>query len=113
MSLDHREYLRHILAEATYLLNASQDLTYDEFIGDGTLVRAFTRSLEIMGEATKNLPSGIRDAHPEIEWSLMAKMRDRLIHGYFSVDERLVWAAVRDKVPELKRKLEEMLAAGT
>jgi uncharacterized protein with HEPN domain len=41
----------------------------------------------------------------------MARMRDRLIHGYFSVDESLVWAAVREKVPELKRHVEAILSS--
>ncbi|HEV3048765.1 MAG TPA: HepT-like ribonuclease domain-containing protein [Longimicrobium sp.] len=93
-----------------YLLRASRDLTYEDFIGDETLVRAFTRSITIMGEAAKNVSAEIRSAHPEIEWSLMARMRDRLIHGYFSVDERFVWAVVQEKVPDLTRQLEAILA---
>jgi uncharacterized protein with HEPN domain len=113
MSLKPRDYLQHILAEATYLGEASAALTFEDFAGDPTVVRAFARSLEIMGEAAKKLPEEIRSAHPEVEWSLMAKMRDRLIHGYFSVDERFVWAAVREKVPDLKTRLEQMLASGT
>ena len=72
MSLEPREYLRHILAEATYLLSASEGLTYEGFIADETIVRAFTRSLEIIGEAAKKVPAEMRAAHPEIEWSLMA-----------------------------------------
>jgi uncharacterized protein with HEPN domain len=52
----------------------------------------------------------IRSAHPEIEWSLMAHMRDRLIHGYFSVDERYVWTVAQEKVPDLARQLESILA---
>jgi uncharacterized protein with HEPN domain len=110
MSLEPREYLRHILAEANYLLQASRDVTYEEFIGNGTLVRAFSRSIEIMGEAAKSVPADIIAAHPEIEWSGMARMRDRLIHGYFSVDERFVWAVVQEKVPDLKQNLEAILA---
>lgn len=111
MSLGPREYLNHILAEAEYLIQASQDLTYDAYFADPTLRRAFTRSLEIMGEAAKQLPAALRDSHPEVEWSLMARMRDRLIHGYFSVDESLVWGAVREKVPGLKQQIEAILAA--
>jgi uncharacterized protein with HEPN domain len=46
MSLEAREYLRRILAEASYLIRKSGDLTYEQFVADEMLVRAFTRSLE-------------------------------------------------------------------
>jgi uncharacterized protein with HEPN domain len=55
-----------------------------------TLQRAFVRSLEIIGEATKQIPEDFRRAHPGIDWRGMAGMRDRLIHGYFGVDVRCV-----------------------
>lgn len=55
MSFEPRDYLRHILVEVGYLLTQSHDLTYERFAVDDTLRRAFVRSLEILGEAVKNL----------------------------------------------------------
>ncbi len=91
MSFEPRDYLRHILVEVEYLLDQSQRLTYERFAVDETLRRAFVRSLEIIGEAVKNLPDEFRASHPEVEWRPIARMRDRLIHGYFGVDYQLVW----------------------
>ena len=51
MSLSPREYLQHMLAEATYLAEGSVDVERDEFLRDETLKRAFVRSIEIIGEA--------------------------------------------------------------
>ena len=56
MSFEPHDYLRHILVEVEYLLDRSQRLTYERFADDETLRRAFVRSLEIIGEAVKNLP---------------------------------------------------------
>lgn len=56
MSFEPREYLRHILAEADYLVTHSRDLTFETFHSDETLRRAFVRSLEIIGEAAKKVP---------------------------------------------------------
>jgi hypothetical protein len=56
MSFEPREYLRHMLAEAEYLLAHSQDLDGAAFLTDETLQRAFVRSLEIIGEAAKKVP---------------------------------------------------------
>ncbi len=73
--------------------------------------RAFVRSLEIIGEAVKKLPAEFRELHPEVEWREIAKMRDRLIHGYFSVDYSLVWQVVQTKVPQLREHVSRILSA--
>jgi uncharacterized protein with HEPN domain len=79
------------------------------FLADETLKRAFVRSIEIIGEATKHVPDDFRARHPQLEWRAMAGMRDRLIHGYFGVDYELVWDVVVHKVPILRRQLIDLL----
>jgi uncharacterized protein with HEPN domain len=98
-----------MLSEAEYLIQQSADVQRDEFLGDETLKRAFVRSIEIIGEATKHVPDDFRQQHPEFEWRAMAGMRDRLIHGYFGVDYELVWDVVINKIPELRDNLANLL----
>jgi uncharacterized protein with HEPN domain len=109
MSFEPREYLRHILAEADYLTDASAGLTRERFSGDPTPQRAFVRSLEIIGEAAKKVPAAVRQQYPDIEWREMAGMRDRLIHGYFGVDLDLVWDVVQNKIPTVQKGLQHIL----
>ena len=111
MSFEPRDYLRHILVEVEYLIAAGSGLTFEAFSSDETLQRAFVRSLEIIGEAAKKVPTGFREKHPAIEWRAMAGMRDRLIHDYFGVDYEIVWDVVRNKVPELRRQISPLLEA--
>ena len=111
MSRSTIEYLHHILAEVQYLLEQSEGLNRDEFIEDETLKRAFVRSLEIIGEATKQVSDGLRQKYGHIEWRSMAGMRDRLIHGYFSVDYDIVWDVVHNKLPALQEELEHIIQA--
>lgn len=101
MSRSEIEYLRHIRDEAQYLVDTSREVSWDEFSNDETLKRAFVRSIEVIGEATKHLSADMRAQHPEVEWRAMAGMRDRLIYRYFGVDYEIVWEVAMQKAPEL------------
>lgn len=111
MSFESRDFLRHILVEADYLIARSAGLSYDAFATDETLRRAFVRSLEIIGEAAKKVPEDFRATHPTVEWRAMAGMRDRLIHDYFGVDFELVWDVVQTRVPQLRVQIAAILEA--
>ncbi len=64
MSISVKEYLRHILDEAFYLSEQSQNINREDFLMNETLKRAFVRSLEIIGEAAKHVPDEIRETYP-------------------------------------------------
>lgn len=110
MSRSAFEYLRHILDETIYLRRQTSGLSKEKFLADETLKRAFVRSIEIIGEAAKQVPEDTRKNYPDIQWRAMAGMRDRLIHGYFGIDYDIVWDVVINKIPALKTHVETILA---
>jgi uncharacterized protein with HEPN domain len=109
MSFSALEYLRHILDETEYLLCETEKLSQNEFVQNQTLRRAFVRSIEVIGEATKKIPDDLKQRYSQIEWKAIAAMRDRLIHGYFGVDYEIVWDVVTNKIPTLKDQIERIL----
>jgi uncharacterized protein with HEPN domain len=98
---NYLEYLKHIRDECEYLVGASEGLFYEKFIDDETLKRAFVRSLEIIGEATKQIPADFKQNYPLVNWKEMAGMRDVLIHSYFGINYNIVWDVVVNYIPPL------------
>lgn len=88
------------------------ELSYDEFIKDKKTQDAVVRSLEIIGEAAKNLSVELKKKRRDIPWSGLAGLRDRLIHQYFGVNFDIVWRIIKHELPELARQIEKIPVGG-
>ncbi len=110
MSKSMIDYLQHIFEECKYLAGLNESgLTKEKMVEDETLKRAVVRSIEIIGEATKNIDKDFREKYSEIEWKQMAGMRDRLIHNYMGINYNIVWDVIQNKIPALKEKISEII----
>ena len=82
-------------------------IDYQEFLDDKKTQDAVVRNIGIIGEAVKRLSAEFKRNHKEIEWKVIAGMRDKLVHDYFGVNLDILWDVVENKLPELKVKLEQ------
>lgn len=98
-------YIQHILDEIEYLQSIRETITFEELITNKTTEHAVTRALEIIGEASKNIPEQIKEEYPHIPWKFMAGLRDKIIHGYFGIDYEIVLDVVQHKLPDLEPQI--------
>ena len=104
-----RFYLEHILDQVQYLSAATEGLTKGAFLQDRTLILAFERSLEIIGEATAKLDDSFKAEHTQIPWRKMRGLRSIVAHVYWEVDLDIIWHTVTVDVPILGDELERLL----
>lgn len=109
MSNSQTDYLHHIRDEADYLCRTSSSMDKQAFLKSETTQRAFIRSIEVIGEATKRVSSETRKRSAILNWKKMAGMRDRLIHDYFGVDLDIVWDVATNHSWQLRAELDRII----
>lgn len=109
MQREPKVFLEDILEAAAKISKYTKDLSYEDFLENDLVSDAVIKNILVIGEAAKNIPSEIRQANTDIEWRKAAGMRDMLIHGYFSINYRIVWDVVQNKIPVLKKQAEQLL----
>lgn len=102
-------YIKDILEYMERAEEHIKGLTFQEFCKDKKTSDAVIRCIEVMGEAAKNVSDEIRNKYPFIPWRDMAGMRDKIIHGYFTVDFETVWLVVKEEIPKLKPMIKKVL----
>ena len=63
------------------------------------------RNFEIIGEAANRLDQEFRDLHPGFGWNRIRGFRNRIVHDYFGIDYRIVWAIIESYLDDLKKRL--------
>ncbi|ANV84232.1 hypothetical protein AWQ21_07460 [Picosynechococcus sp. PCC 7003] len=109
MSRSLRLYLTDILKSITKIQNYAENLTYEELCEDSHTLDAIAHNLQIIGEATKQIPDSLREQYPQIEWRKVAGLRDIIAHTYFRVNTKIVWSIMTTKLNSLQTCVQLML----
>ncbi|GIU71459.1 MAG: DUF86 domain-containing protein [Candidatus Nitrosocaldaceae archaeon] len=108
MSRAYKHFIKDIIDEINNIEEFTKGLSYQDLIKDIKTKYAVIRSLEIIGEAVKNIPDDIKDEHKDIPWKRIAGMRDKLIHAYFGIDDDMLWQTIKEDIPNLKHMIEKL-----
>lgn len=86
-------------------------LDESQFLADPRTCDATALQLMIIGEAAGKLPDAVRNEAPEIPWPSIVSVRNRIVHGYKTVDHSVVWGITQARLDELEAAVRRMLAA--
>jgi uncharacterized protein with HEPN domain len=106
-----RATLLDLRLAAQQILEFIGDQDFESFYDDAKTQSAVVLQILILGEASKRLSPGFRDRHPEIPWSDIMRMRDKLIHHYEGMDPGEIWQAAKEDVPALLIFLDRLIGA--
>ena len=106
---DPRAALEDILAAVREIEGFASGRTLQDYLDQGWLRFATQRGIEIVSEASRRIPAGLKARHPEIPWADIAAIGNILRHGYDSLDHRVIWGVVENDLPPLKATVEAML----
>lgn len=109
MSRDSKLYLQDMLNACDHVIDFSHELTRADLDTEELRLHAILYNIQVLGEAAKNIPSDMREQHPEIAWRGTTSMRDVLVHKYFQIDLDLLWEVIHDKIPALREQLAPLL----
>ncbi len=109
MRRDFRLYLDDILEAIHQIRTYLADQNEEAFANDRKTQDAVIRNLEIIGEATGNLPDQVRKGEPEIDWRKIIGLRNILIHEYFGINLPIVWDVVQNKLGPLEASCRRLM----
>ena len=103
---DWKERIQDILDAIVEIRAFTRGMDFDTFRADAKTIKAVELDFIVIGEAANQIPDEVEEAYPKVPWSLMRAMRNRLVHVYFSVDERLLWDTIQNDLPVLVTALQ-------
>jgi uncharacterized protein with HEPN domain len=109
MSPEDRVRLLHMIEAADNAMSFVADKTLPELEQDRKTLFAVIRCVEIIGEAASRISEPTRTSAPDIPWSAIVSMRNRLVHAYFDVDTDVVWKTATVELPALRNHLQALL----
>lgn len=107
----YRMYLEDMNLAMERIAEYIHGYSFVKFKQDYKTVDAVIRNFEIIGEASKNLPSELKEKHPDVPWNEMYLLRNKVSHEYFGIEHEIIWDVASNYLPENRKQIEEILKA--
>ena len=104
-----KERLLHIQSAINVLMERKDTHTFEEVVSDPIIFYGYVKHIEIIGEAVYMLTKEYREAHNEVNWDDIERMRHVLVHGYYKIRPDQLWETVQTDIPELKPVIDHLI----
>ena len=91
---DFRDFLNDMVHACHAIISFVAGMSLDDYLADEKTRFAVMRAYEMLGEAVRHLSESLKTAHPDIPWATMAAVRNRIVHGYFGIDDAILSATI-------------------
>jgi uncharacterized protein with HEPN domain len=106
-------FLTEMIDAAEQAIGLVEGRSVDQIEADRTVKDALMWNYTVLGEAAAKLSDELRGEHPEVPWRLAVALRNRIVHGYWSIDVDVVHTTSAAQLPGLVQQLRQILAAET
>jgi len=109
MYKNDRYYLNRILADIEFINSHMKGITQTDLERDAVLCDSMMFRLIQISENAGRLSFGLKEQNPQIPWTDISGLRNRIVHDYGNVNLRIVHDTLSGNIPELERLLKEIL----
>lgn len=109
MTRQYKLFIQDTVGAINDIEDFIREMDFDEFSEDDKTKSAVVWKINVIGEATKNIPKTVREKYKNVPWKYMARIRDKIAHFYFGVDYEIVWKVIKERLPEIKPLIEQIL----
>lgn len=102
-------YLEDMILSMQRIEEYLGDLDFKKFKMTYIVVDAVVRNFEIIGEASKKIPTDIQEKYPEIPWRKMYGLRNLIAHEYFGIDYEMIWEIAKNNLPKNRMDLQKTI----
>lgn len=103
--------LREMRDAASEIRKLVGERSADQVEADRIRRSALLWHFTVLGEAASQVPEGLKGAHPEVAWRAAARLRNRIVHGYWDIDVETLVTAASDDIPTLTTQLEVIITS--
>ena len=100
--------IEHIMLAIAKIEEYTDGITFEQLTADSMRMHATIYNIQIIGDAAYKLTKEFKEAHPEVPWTLMEKMRHVLVHDYYRILPEALWDVVTSDIPTLKQMMEKL-----
>lgn len=108
MKRDYKLYIDDIRESIKQIEEYMKNVTQEQFKYNKQLEDAVIRRLEIIGEASRNIPRALKEKNNQVPWFDMAQFRDFITHSYFEIGNLTIWKTVKNKLPIIKEGMKKI-----